>query len=145
MDVIQAWNQAIANATVLYQKLRHYHWNVVGENFFDLHDLFGKLYDELAEHIDQFAERVRQLESVPIHTLTGMLSISHITESPGTPDWRAMCEQLIADYNVLIGSLSAVVNSAMPVGDRPSVYLVDTVVGGYQKHQWMLRSFAGRF
>ena len=44
-------NQVLANATVLYQKLRAYHWYVKGHKFFELHRL---------------GHRVRQVE-VPEH------------------------------------------------------------------------------
>jgi starvation-inducible DNA-binding protein len=33
-------NQLVADYQVLYQKLRSYHWNVTGRDFFTLHPVF---------------------------------------------------------------------------------------------------------
>lgn len=37
------------------------HWNVVGQNFYSLHDLLGDLYSSLNPLIDRVAERKRAL------------------------------------------------------------------------------------
>ncbi|MFP3855078.1 MAG: ferritin-like domain-containing protein, partial [Anaerolineales bacterium] len=37
-------NTLIADFTVFYQKLRHYHWNIKGEEFFMLHEKFKEIY-----------------------------------------------------------------------------------------------------
>ena len=51
---------------VLEAKIRCYHWNVEGENFYSLHKLFEEQYDKVAEEIDEIAEQIRKLgEKVP--------------------------------------------------------------------------------
>ena len=37
------------------------HWNVVGQNFYELHDLLGEIYNEIFPYIDMIAERKRAL------------------------------------------------------------------------------------
>ncbi|HHQ47458.1 MAG TPA: hypothetical protein ENK19_01065, partial [Acidobacteria bacterium] len=37
---IENLNQLLADTTVFYQKLRHYHWNVSGPRFYQYHALF---------------------------------------------------------------------------------------------------------
>ena len=37
------------------------HWNVVGSDFYQLHDFFGHLYTDLSPFIDQVAERQRAI------------------------------------------------------------------------------------
>ncbi|MDV2888476.1 ferritin-like domain-containing protein, partial [Alkalihalophilus pseudofirmus] len=51
-------NKQVANFSVLYMKLHHYHWYVQGENFFTLHVKFEELYTEAALHLDTIAERL---------------------------------------------------------------------------------------
>jgi len=142
-DTISALNHVVANLTVLNQKLRHFHWNVVGENFFDIHEFFGTIYDQLVEHIDQFAERVRQLKGTPVHTLKDMIDLAIVSETSDTPSDMAMCKEILEDFDKVISSLGVVVDMSAKRGDRPTTYLVDTVVGCYEKHQWFLRSFMG--
>ena len=57
-ELIQAINKQVANWTVLYVKLHHYHWFVTGHHFFTLHEKFEELYDEANGHIDVLAERI---------------------------------------------------------------------------------------
>ena len=37
---VEQLNVLLADYHIYYQKLRNFHWNVVGENFFDLHEKF---------------------------------------------------------------------------------------------------------
>jgi starvation-inducible DNA-binding protein len=64
-SVTQALNVLQSDTTVLYQKLRSYHWNVTGQQFFMLHELFEKLYREVADVGDALAERALALGAFP--------------------------------------------------------------------------------
>ena len=75
-DIIQKLNLLVAGLTVFYQKLRHYHWNVKGPQFFQLHEKFEIIYTEVGDVIDQLAERIVGLDGLPLHTLASMLEVS---------------------------------------------------------------------
>ena len=51
-------NILLADYHLYYQKLRNFHWNVIGKNFFDLHEKFEEMYDDAKLKIDEIAERV---------------------------------------------------------------------------------------
>jgi len=140
--VVKTLNQAISCATVLAQKLRHYHWNVVGGNFFDMHEQFGFLYELLADNIDTFAERVRQLGFTPVHTLAGMLQVTEIKEDPrpAVKDME-MCSIIIGDFATLAHCLAQVVEAAKEANDRHTCHMIDKVTGKYDKRMWFLKSF----
>jgi starvation-inducible DNA-binding protein len=53
--ISSALNELLANYQVHYQKLRNYHWNVKGSDFFDLHQEFETLYTEANQNIDDIA------------------------------------------------------------------------------------------
>src|SRR6266498_3825099 len=59
--VVGYLNAIIADEFVLYTKTRNYHWNVVGANFYQLHQFFDAQSIELNKNVDQIAERVRAL------------------------------------------------------------------------------------
>ncbi len=71
----------MANFSVLYMKLHHYHWYVKGENFFTLHVKFQELYTEAALHLDTIAERMLSLRTLPTATLEEQLQLSSIKEA----------------------------------------------------------------
>ncbi|NJK86607.1 MAG: hypothetical protein HC906_12205 [Bacteroidales bacterium] len=41
-EIVLRLNKLIASYHVFYQKLRNFHWNVTGQDFFDLHQHFEK-------------------------------------------------------------------------------------------------------
>ena len=51
----------LADTYAVYLKTQNFHWNVTGPEFYSLHVLFEKQYAELAENIDEVAERIRAL------------------------------------------------------------------------------------
>ena len=47
-----------------YFLVHKYHWNVIGVNFFDLHGMFGDMYEDVWSNIDKTAEYIRILGSL---------------------------------------------------------------------------------
>ena len=50
-------NQHLADASDLHSQTKRAHWNVKGMHFFQLHELFDTLADEVEEYADLIAER----------------------------------------------------------------------------------------
>lgn len=59
-------NQLLAHYQVLYMNTRGYHWNVKGQEFFELHLKFEEIYTDLQTKIDELAERILTLGFTPI-------------------------------------------------------------------------------
>src|SRR5690606_33776932 len=74
-------NELLANYSVHYQKLRNYHWNVKGSDFFDLHEQFESQYNEARDNIDAIAERIRVFGKTPMSTMREYLETSEIKET----------------------------------------------------------------
>ena len=51
-------NVLLADYHLYYQKLRNFHWNIVGKHFFDLHEKFEEMYDDAKLKVDEIAERI---------------------------------------------------------------------------------------
>ena len=71
----------MADYHVHYQKLRNFHWNILGKNFFDLHQRFEEMYNETKVKIDEVAERIVTLKYHPISNLSDYVEVSKIKES----------------------------------------------------------------
>ena len=54
-------NELLADYSVFYQNVRGYHWNIRGDKFFELHDKFQEMYEDLFIKIDEVAERAQPL------------------------------------------------------------------------------------
>src|SRR5688572_25778494 len=79
-DVTNILKIVLADETLLYQKLRNYHWNVIGPQFFSLHTAFEKQYKEIADVIDEVAERIRQFGVFSPGTMEELLQITRLSE-----------------------------------------------------------------
>ena len=69
-EIVLNLNKLLANYHVHYQKLRNFHWNVEGPEFFELHQKFEEQYNEVKVNIDDIAERIRIFDKKPMSTLS---------------------------------------------------------------------------
>lgn len=113
--VVQVLNALLADEYLLYTKTRNYHWNVRGPQFNDLHRFFEKQYEELAEVVDEVAERARSLGGAALGTMTEFLQESRLEEAPGQyPDASAMLASLLTDHETLIRQLRGDLGICLP-------------------------------
>jgi starvation-inducible DNA-binding protein len=139
--VVDELNGLLADSTVFYQKLRHYHWNVEGRHFFELHAKFEELYTRWAEVIDQLAERILMVDGTPLHTLKSLLSAARLSEDESVPAAPQMVEALASDLRVLHERAGALLASAEAADDRGTANLMDDLRDALEKDLWMLRTW----
>lgn len=138
--LIQKLNHQVANFGVLYIKLHNYHWYVKGMSFYQLHQLFEKLYDETTETMDAIAERILMLEGKPFASLRDFLANASIKEASGNETMMEMINQTIYDFTTIDGELTDLVVTAQELGDEVSVDMLLGIQGPIQKHLWMLKA-----
>jgi starvation-inducible DNA-binding protein len=126
-----------ADATVFYQKLRHYHWNVKGRQFFALHAKLEELYESWADVIDDVAEQVVMLGGTPLATLHAVLDDARLGEDDAGPAPDEMIRRTVADLKTLVGRFDNV--AAEAAGGR-TVNLLEGIRDGQQKVVWMLEA-----
>jgi len=134
-------NILLADSTVFYQKLRHYHWNVRGPKFFELHAKFEEIYEKWAPFIDQVAERIIALDTVPLHTLKTMLENATLKEDAKIPDGTQMVHKVIADLNALRASMNDIIEAAEKSGDRTTANLLEGLGDAIEADVWMLKAW----
>jgi starvation-inducible DNA-binding protein len=133
----------LADESVLYQKLRNYHWNVTGHHFFALHAAFEDEYTAVADVIDEVAERIRQYGVYAPGTMQEFKEHTRLSEQPGVhPDPRTMVANLVADHETMIRNLREDIELIDDNDD--DVGAEDLLTGILQQHQkmaWMLRMY----
>lgn len=136
--IVHGLNGLLADSTVFYQKLRHYHWNVAGGEFFTLHAKFEAMYTAWADSIDVVAERILMIDGVPLHTLAAMLRETELEEDESVPSAAAMVDALLADLSLLRARAGTVIGAAETVDDRGTVNVLDDLCDAIEKDVWML-------
>lgn len=140
-DVTTGLNQLLASATVFYQKVRHYHWNVTGPHFFGLHDRFEELYTVWNDLIDEIAERVRSRGDRPVHTLADMLDLTSLDEDPSTPPADDMVRTIVADLSALEEEADALIDRAEAANDAGTAALLEDLRDQIEEDRWMLEAW----
>mgnify|MGYP006297113973 FL=1 len=92
---VEELNRLLANYHLYYQNLRNVHWNIEGENFFDLHDQFEELYDDAKEKIDDIAERILTLRFRPLSQMSEYLSRADVEEAGYLSTDREMVDMVL--------------------------------------------------
>jgi len=142
-DVTTGLNQLLASATVFYQKVRHYHWNVTGPHFFGLHDRFEELYTVWNDIIDEIAERVRSRGDRPVHTLADMLDLTSLDEDPSVPDADDMVNAIVSDLSALEEEVEALIDRAEAADDASTATLLEDLRDQMEEDRWMLQAQLG--
>ncbi|TDO04739.1 Dps family protein [Sunxiuqinia elliptica] len=140
-ELIEQINLLISSYHVHYQKLRNFHWNVTGKDFFDLHEKFEELYDFAKVNIDDLAERVRVFGATPTATLRAYLDASKIAEPEGIPSPDDMVDQVLSDFEILLSQMINVLETANDLGDVSTIDLVNSMVKQTEKYYWMFTSW----
>lgn len=139
-DVTVGLNRLLASATVFYQKVRHYHWNVTGPHFFTLHEQFEDLYTVWNDVIDEIAEQVRSRGDRPVHTLADILDLASLEEDPSTPPADDMVRTIVADLSSLDEEVEALIDRAEAVDTRTAAMLED-LRDQIADDRWMLQAW----
>ena len=143
-EITTALNHVLANYMVHYQKLRNFHWNVKGPDFFDLHEQFEKQYTEAIQNIDDLAERIRIFGETPLSLLKDFLEASEIKEtSPHLPS-EIMVRELLSDYRILLQHLFNGVSVAASHEDSGTEEMLKVFINHTEKNHWMLSAFLAK-
>ncbi len=140
-EVVKNLNLLLANLHVHYQKLRNYHWNVTGADFFDIHETTEAEYNEVILEIDEIAERIRVFGATPISTLKEYLEVSEIKETGTELESTEMVKEILRDQEVLLSFMVETIEAARAIGDISTDDLVTGFMKRREKMHWMLTSF----
>lgn len=134
----QALNKQVANFSVLFTKLHHFHWYVTGPQFYPLHAKFEEFYDEANEVYDAFAERLLMIGGQPVSNLKGYLAITSLKEASGVEKPEEMLQHILDDFKLLVIELKEVLKLAQEFEDEVTADLVIQTLSSFEKHIWML-------
>ena len=130
----------LADEYVLYTKTRNAHWNVTGPHFSHLHKFFEEQYSTLDEHIDDVAERIRQLGVLAPATLAEFVKITRLKEHPGREySAQEFVLELSSDHEAVIRQIRDDANRVGNLGDAGTQDFLVGLMQAHEKIAWMLR------
>lgn len=133
-------SRLLADSYMVYLKTHNYHWNVTGELFHSLHEQFEEQYTELAEAIDEIAERIRALGYRAPGTFKEFNELTSINEDTKQPEALEMVRQLAQDNETILRTAREALDPCQKAADEATIDLITERLTVHSKTSWMLRS-----
>ncbi|GAB4164272.1 MAG: Dps family protein [Winogradskyella sp.] len=134
-------NTLLADYHIYYQNLRNFHWNILGDNFFELHKKFEELYTDARLKIDEIAERILTLRYHPMSNLKDYLKASSIEEVSSKKTDKEMVKTILENHSILLKQMHEVVKKAEQANDEGTIDLIGAYIRELEKSSWMLDAF----
>jgi starvation-inducible DNA-binding protein len=142
LEIVEALDKFLANLQVHYQKLRNFHWNVEGKDFFELHTQFELEYNEVKVQIDEVAERIRVFGKKPTSTMAGYLALSEIEEASEETASEDMVQEILNDFEVLMSFMVEAIEAAENIGDSATADLISGFLKRTEQRHWMFSAWS---
>jgi len=139
--IAEILNKLLANEHIIYTKTRNYHWNYEGDNFMEMHKFYEAQYEELAEMIDEIAERIRMIGHHAEGRLKDFLKLTDLEEEDYTVDQNEQVRNLVDDHQTITRIMRKNIDSIEKLKDQGTTDLLTKIMEQHEKMAWMLRSY----
>lgn len=140
-EIVTKLNTLLANYQVFFHKLQNYHWNVVGSDFYDIHEVTEELYTKGLTNIDKIAERIRIFGKTPTYKLSDYLAESEIQESTHELSAHYMVDELLQDIMTLSSFTLEASEMASENGDIGTMHMMNEMIVEFEMYHWQLTAW----
>lgn len=141
-DLVDKLKELQANVFQMYAQAHGYHWNVEGMVFKQLHAFFLKIYEDVFDSIDTFAETIRKLDAYAPFGAVQMAQYATVTINDSLSlSPKEMISELIQTNDAVIKTLKEAFQTADVRYNEQGI--CNTIADRIDKHQfwgWQLRS-----
>ena len=139
-ELQKAAKVAFASTFSFYLKAHNFHWNITGPDFLEYHELFGKIYEEVYASIDDFAEKIRSLDTFVPASLDRFSMLTLIDDETDILDQNSMVLELYQDNQKMVKLLKMVYDVAEQFGENGFSNFLAERMDAHRKHGWMLKA-----
>ena len=142
LEVGQILNLLLADEFVLYATTRDYHWNVTGPEFRSLHLQFEEQYDQIAQWIDDVAERARAIGIGARGNWADLTKSARCSADTGIglPADRMLAELLELHEEMIVQLRADSESCANRYHDAGTADFLTGLMEKHEKAAWMLRA-----
>ncbi len=134
-------NQTLAATTDLKTQVKQAHWNVKGTDFYQLHEMFDEIADEIEEFIDMFAERITALGGYACGTTRMAAANSILPEYPtDILDGMEHVTAIVERFAPYAKHLREAIDITDNLGDADTADLYTEVSRTIDKRLWFLEA-----
>ena len=137
-------NILLSDFQLFYINTRGFHWNIKGNNFFELHLKFEELYTDTQLKIDEVAERILTLGHTPSHSFTDYLKSSALKEEQNITDGKKAIASIINSFGILLQTERELLNLSADAGDEGTNALMSDYIRQQEKLVWMYSAYLNK-
>lgn len=134
-------NELLADYSIFYQNVRGYHWNIKGDKFFELHQKFEELYNDLFVKIDEVAERILTLGHTPNHKFSDYKKEAQVKESSEVSDGIQDVKDVLESLKIIISLQRELLNLSADANDEGTNALMSDYIREQEKLVWMYSAY----
>lgn len=134
-------NILLANFQTYYQNLRGIHWNIKGKRFFDLHVKFEELYTDANTKVDDIAERVLTLGSIPYHTFDDYARHSKVPVGKDVSKDEDAIRLIVDSLKVLLVIERKILDASAEANDEGTNAMMSDFITAQEKTVWMMKAW----
>ena len=141
VETVALLNQRLADAIDLQSQCKQAHWNVKGDNFIALHELFDRVNEDVEDYVDLIAERSVQLGGTAEGTVRMVAKRSLVSEySALSAHWKDHVEALSHALATFGEFARQGIASADTLNDADTADIFTEISRGVDKWLWMVEA-----
>lgn len=140
VNICKKLSHFLADSFVAYVQTLNFHWNMRGPEFFMYHKLLETQYKDLAEGIDELAERIRMLGGKAPGTLEAFLKLATLPETSKELSQKQMIEELAKSHKSLSERAHSLIQFTDEHQDPGTSDLLIERMRFHDMQRWLLHS-----
>lgn len=139
--IIAILNRNLADALVLYSQTKQAHWNVKGETFYQLHELFDDIAEGVLGWVDLIAERATALGGYAEGTVRMAASETRLPPYPTDKNsGKAHVKNLVGAFSIFAKNVRKAIDETADLEDLSTSDLFTEVSRDADKYLWFLEA-----
>jgi starvation-inducible DNA-binding protein len=140
-QLIEILNARLADSIDLEYQAKQGHWNVKGDQFRALHELFDEVATAASEYTDLIAERVTQLGGTALGTVRVAAQNSSLSEYPHDIfDGDSHVEAMSNALSTFAANVRRDIDRTTELQDAGTADLLTEISRGVDKHLWFVEA-----
>jgi starvation-inducible DNA-binding protein len=139
-SLVEALRNLLSDVVAFYLESHGAHWNVVGDDFAQYHELFGEIYSDVYESIDPLAENIRKLGAAAPFDLRDIANDPSVGSASGAVNPEDLCEELYASNSVILLKILSCFNLATSASEQGIANFLAERQDMHKKWAWQLSS-----
>lgn len=140
-SLIDVLRGVLADAFTFYLRAHGYHWNVVGSDFSEYHNLFEAIYSDVYESVDPIAENIRKLGGIAPFRLQDFMMLRTLNDDiASATDPRSLAANLAEGNDTMISILNNAFAAATAMNEQGIANFLAERIDQHKKWGWQLKA-----